>query len=254
MRYFLTFGNNYRVYWAWTKCRVTAPIGQIFRPNHQPDPASLWLVDGGGRIKWQYWSALCVRSVIIFNIAKLMDPRGAVIVVWRLRRLAVVCGRQDHGDPGSWEPQFLLYPVLLYSLYLPALLIMRSTGWAQHAGTRQDNGNQQQTRSLTCYINMSLTSVCRTDTDVKCQLKTQFQINRKYISLVWGELSDEEVLKYFSPHPSVHLQSVCWARQAWHLIFDPRKISAVTGLPARPGTNNKWHTSTSTSTTTTRYR
>ena len=57
-----------------------------------------------------------------------MDPRGAVIVVWRLRRLAVVCGRQDHGDPGSWEPQFLLYPVLLYSLYLPALLIMRSTG------------------------------------------------------------------------------------------------------------------------------
>ena len=35
--FFLTFENNYRVYWAWTKYCIFPLIGQIFRPNHPTD-------------------------------------------------------------------------------------------------------------------------------------------------------------------------------------------------------------------------
>ena len=105
MRYFLTFENNYRVYWAWTKYRISAPIGQISRPNHQPEPASLWLVDGGGRLKWQYWSILCLRSVII--IMECLQCCWSREVVWRGGDWSWVlcvaqCGRtmvtQGHGN------------------------------------------------------------------------------------------------------------------------------------------------------------
>ena len=156
MRYFLTFDNNYRVYWAWTKYRITAPIGQISRPNHQPDPASLWLVDGGGRIKWQYWSIWCVFSLIIVNIAELMEPRGAVSVVWRLIR-AVVCGRttvtQGHGNL-SFSSTFHLTPPHCTCLLSSSCALQGDRNTLGQDKTMVTNNKQHQLCS--CNIKMSL--------------------------------------------------------------------------------------------------
>ena len=138
MRYFLTFENNYRVYWAWTKYRIAAPIGQISRPNHQPDPASLWLVDGGGRIKWQYWSIFCVGSVIIFNSAELMKSRVAGSAEWRRSWLLCVAGPRWPRVMGtSVSPRPSTPPVPAFSPH-HTLYRVTATRWDK---TRQDNAH-----------------------------------------------------------------------------------------------------------------
>ena len=112
--FFLTFENNYRVYWAWTKYCICAAVGQISRPNHQPDPGLLSLADSGRRIKWEYWSVLATWCLCWFTT--LQGWRRGTAHVRRRTVCCVLCGRTiltlGHGNLSFSST---LYPVPAFS-------------------------------------------------------------------------------------------------------------------------------------------
>ena len=168
MRYFLTFENNYRVYWAWTKYRIRAPIGRY--PGltiSQSPPASDWLLVAAA------WS----DNTGVFDVCRsviMMQSWWSREESWRLWwRDWVVCG--SLAGPWWW-PRVMgtsVSPLAQSaSLYLPSLLIIQATGWPQHAGRRHWQlmiTNNKQHRS--CNIDVFLLQ------NIYCDTVTVWQHN-----------------------------------------------------------------------------
>ena len=138
MRYFLTFENNYRVYWAWTKYRIRAPIGRY--PGltiSQSPPASDWLLVAAA------WS----DNTGVFDVCRsviMMQSWWSREESWRLWcRDWVVCG--SLAGPWWWprvmgtsvSPRPSTPPVPAFSPH-HTLYRVTATCWDK---TRQDNAH-----------------------------------------------------------------------------------------------------------------
>ena len=216
--FFLTFENNYRVYWAWTKYCIFPLIGQIFRPNHPTDQRQALI--------GCWWRPLDNDNIPnICSLPPLPCPQSWCWWGWRRR-------------PGAWWlagpgwPRVMGTSVspLPSTLYLPSLLII-PTGChtTQHNTTfsvsSSDITSTNQSPSLLSHepchkIQLDMISISNTLDEGETDRTTKGDGEDHVVPVITDQCWDL----------SVHPVSVQPARPA--MIFDPRNIRQVWCSPA----------------------